>query len=137
MSRDFSDTLRAARLRVTKPRLAVLAFLATQKRPVSLQRIAAHMQGTNLTTVYRMIETFLVEGILKGCDVGHGHMDYELADLPHHHHVICTSCGLIEEVEECSGDDKLHKETLRASKEFLTIIDHQSTFYGMCKRCAK
>lgn len=135
MSPDFSDVLRAADLRVTKPRLAVLAFLSIQKRPVSLQRIAAHVKGTNLTTVYRMIETFLEKGILRGCDVGHGHMDYELADLPHHHHVICTSCGLIEEVEECSGDDRLHRETLRASKKFVTIDAHQSTFYGVCKAC--
>lgn len=135
MSPDFSDVLHDAGLRITKPRLAVLAFLSTQKRPVSLQRIASHLKGTNLTTVYRMIETFLEKGILRGCDVGHGHMDYELADLPHHHHVICTSCGLIEEVEECSGDERLHKETLRASKKFSAITDHQSTFYGSCKAC--
>lgn len=135
MSRDFSHILRSAKLRVTKPRLAILAFLAIQKRPVSLQRIAAHVQGTNLTTVYRIIEAFLAKAILRGCDVGHGHMDYELADLPHHHHLICTSCGLIEEVEECSGDDKLHKETLLASKKFSTIVDHQSTFYGLCNKC--
>jgi len=136
MSRDFSDVLHGANLRITKPRLAVLAFLATQKRPVSLQRIAVHVKGTNLTTIYRMIETFLEKEILRGCDVGHGHMDYELADLPHHHHVICTICGLIEEVEECSGDERLHKETLRASKKFSAITDHQSTFYGQCKNCA-
>lgn len=135
MSPDFSDILHGADLRITKPRLAVLAFLSTQKRPVSLQRIASHLKDTNLTTVYRMIETFLEKGILRGCDVGHGHMDYELAALPHHHHVICTSCGLIEEVEECSGDERLHKETLRASKSFSAIIDHQSTFYGQCKSC--
>ncbi|MEK9157278.1 MAG: transcriptional repressor [Patescibacteria group bacterium] len=135
MSSDFSDVLRAADLRVTKPRLAVLAFLSMQKRPVSLQRIAAYVNGTNLTTVYRMIETFLEKGILRGCDVGHGHMDYELADLPHHHHVICTSCGLIEEVEECSDNERLHKKTLRASRKFSAITDHQSTFYGQCTSC--
>ena len=135
MPSDFSHILQGAGLRITKPRLAVLAFLSLQKRPVSLQRIAAHVKGTNLTTVYRMIETFLEKGILRGCDVGHGHMDYELADLPHHHHVICTSCGLIEEVEECLGDEKLHKETLHASKKFSSIVDHQSTFYGQGKEC--
>jgi Fur family transcriptional regulator, ferric uptake regulator len=136
MSRDFSDVLQGANLRITKHRLAVLAFLATQKRPVSLQYIAAHVKHTNLTTIYRMIETFLEKGVLRGCDVGHGHMDYELADLPHHHHVICTFCGLIEEVEECLGDDRLHEETLRVSRKFSAINDHQSTFYGVCKTCA-
>lgn len=135
MSRDFSHLLRSAGMRVTKPRLAILAFLSTQKRPVSLQRIAAH-QHANLTTVYRIIESFLAAHILRGCDVGHGHMDYELADLPHHHHVLCTVCGLIEEVEECSSNEKIHKETLRASKKFSVIDDHQTTFYGICTSCA-
>ncbi len=137
MSRDFSSLLRDAELRVTKPRLALLAFLAVQERPVGLQTIAKHLRGTNLTTVYRMIETFLEVGILRGCDVGHGHMDYELADLPHHHHVICSSCGLIEEVHDCSDDSALHSRTLRAAKKFARIHDHQSTFYGLCVSCAK
>lgn len=137
MERDFSFVLQDARLRVTKPRLALLAFLATQQRPVGLQTIAKHLRGTNLTTVYRTLETFVDAGILRACDVGHGHMDYELADLPHHHHVLCTSCGFIEEVEECRNDEVLHRQTLRASKQFSTIDTHQSTFYGLCKTCAK
>jgi len=135
MSRDFSVLLRDAGLRVTKPRLALLAFLSTQQRPVGLQTIAKHLRGTNLTTVYRMIEAFLACDILRGCDVGHGHMDYELADLPHHHHVICKSCGLIEEVHDCSDDRALHAHTLRAAKKFSRIDDHQSTFYGICVTC--
>ena len=137
MSRDFSSLLRGSGLRITKPRLAVLAFLSVQKRPVSLQRIAAHVQEANLTTVYRVLEAFLDAGILRACDVGHGHLDYELADLPHHHHIICTSCGFIEEVEECASDERLHKEALRASHRFREITTHQATFYGMCKTCAK
>lgn len=137
MSRDFSLLLRESGLRITKPRLAILAFLSVQKRPVSLQRIAAHIQGANLTTVYRAIEAFLDAGVLRACDVGHGHLDYELADLPHHHHVICTSCGLIEEVEACASDDRLHAEALRASGRFKQITTHQATFYGLCKVCAK
>ncbi|NBS69021.1 transcriptional repressor [bacterium] len=135
MERDFSSLLRESGLRVTRPRLAFLAYLSAQKRPVGLQSIAAHLKDANLTTIYRMIEAFLEAGILQGCDVGHGHMDYELADLPHHHHVICTSCGLIEEVEECANDQMLHRQTLRASKKFSSIDAHQATFYGVCKSC--
>lgn len=135
MEQDFSVFIRDAGLRVTKPRLALLAFLAGQRRPVSLQRIAAHLKDANLATVYRMVEAFLAAGLIRGCDVGHGHMDYELAHLPHHHHVICTFCGVIEEVEECSGDRALHARTLQAAKIFARIDAHQATFYGVCKKC--
>lgn len=135
MEQDFSALIRDAGLRVTRPRLALLAFLATQRRPVSLQRIASHLQDANLTTIYRMIEAFLAAGLIRGCDVGHGHMDYELAHLPHHHHVICTSCGMIEEIEECSGDRELHARALQATKMFTRIETHQATFYGLCRAC--
>lgn len=136
MDQDFSSLLRQAGLRVTKPRLALLAFLARQKRPVSLQRIAAHTQGANLATVYRAVEALLETGILRACEVGHGHLDYELAHLPHHHHVVCTTCGKIEEIAECASEKTLHREALRAAKQFACIEAHQVTFYGVCKTCA-
>lgn len=136
MFRDFDEILRNAGLRVTSARLSALSFFAQQHRPVSLQRVAAHLRDTNLATVYRMIDSFLHAGIVRGCDVGHGHMDYELADLPHHHHVICMSCGFIEEVDDCLGDELLHERTAVASKRFASVTAHQSTFYGLCKKCA-
>jgi Fe2+ or Zn2+ uptake regulation protein len=136
MDQDFSVLIRNAGLRATQPRLALLAYLSTQKHPVSLSRIARHLKNANLATVYRMIEAFIDTGLLRACDVGHGHLDYELAHLPHHHHVICTSCGFIEEVQECSGDRTLHAQTLKASKKFARIDVHQTTFYGLCTACA-
>jgi Fur family transcriptional regulator, ferric uptake regulator len=137
MLRDITQTLRDAGLRVTQPRCALLVFLSQQTHPVGLRRIAAHMPDINLTTVYRMIDVFLEAGVVRGYDVGHGHTDYELADLPHHHHAICTACGLIEEIVACSLESELHKETLRASRQFSDISAHQSTFYGLCRTCAK
>jgi Fe2+ or Zn2+ uptake regulation protein len=136
MEMDFLSILRQAGLRVTKPRLALLEFLARQKRPVGLRRIAAHMRSMNLATVYRAVEALLEAGILRACEVGHGHLDYELAHLPHHHHVICTTCGKIEEIAECASEKNLHTEALRAAKQFACIEAHQATFYGVCKTCA-
>jgi len=137
MERDFSSLLRDAGLRVTRPRLALLSFLASAGRPVSVQRIADHVKSADRATIYRMLEALLEAGLLRACDVGHGHLDYELAHLPHHHHALCTECGKIEEIAECVSEKRLHTEALQASRLFSHIDAHQVTFYGVCIVCAK
>lgn len=137
MEQDFSSLLRDAGLRVTRPRLELLAFLDSQKRPVGIQRIVAHVQGANRATVYRMLEVLLNVGLVRACEVGHGHLDYELASLPHHHHAVCVQCGKIEEIAECASERMLHGEALRASEVFARIQAHQLTFQGICRACVK
>ena len=130
---DIQDLLRTHGLRATPARVAVLTFLHKQKHPVGIAKIQSAVPKSNPTTIYRMIDDFAQKNIVHAHDLGHGHNDYELADRPHHHHLVCESCGLIEDVDCHTGS---YAAILKRTA-FRHINRHQTTYFGTCKRCAK
>ena len=51
-----------------------------------------------------------------------------------HHHLICTRCNAVIEVE----DDLLEELEDRIGKEYeFKIVDHSLQFFGICKQCQK
>ncbi len=131
----IKDQLREAGFRATSARIAVLSFLESQHRPVGIEIIAKHFSDTNLTTLYRMMNDFEEAGIVASHELGHGHQDYELANRPHHHHIVCESCGDIEDVYACKNDCDFEKSILGSSSKFKTINRQTTTFFGTCTTC--
>lgn len=125
-------------LKVTKSRLAVLQTFRDCKKPVSANEIIEKIDPTvaNQTTVYRIIESFEQLGILRRVNLRHKHVDYELTDTTDHHHIVCTSCGYVEDFENCIANE-LSKNIIDTSKKFSSIEDHALEFFGTCKKCSK
>ena len=121
-------------MKATPKRMAVLEFLSKQKKPVSAQTIAKAFPKVNRVSIYRMLEALSQATLLTRHDLGHGHDDFELSLDKHHHHIVCTSCGDIEDIMLCSTIDE---KALRQSKKFDRIHQHMVTVFGQCKRCAK
>src|SRR5690606_6094143 len=96
--------LRAANLKATKPRLAVLAALAKVGKPLGVPELQRAHRDFDAVTLYRVLDDLFKAGILRRVDVRHGHADYELAHH-HHHHLVCTRCGMIEDIDDCLVDD--------------------------------
>jgi len=131
---ELAELLKKNGMKATSKRLEVLQFLAKKKRPVSADTITGAFPKVNRVSVYRMLDAMTNANILTRHDLGHGHYDYELSVGKHHHHVVCTSCGEIEDVMLCSAiDDK----ALKQSKKFERIQQHMVTVFGLCKQCAK
>jgi|SaaInlStandDraft_6_1057023.scaffolds.fasta_scaffold60377_2 Fe2+ or Zn2+ uptake regulation protein len=129
---EIKILLRTHNLRATPARVAVLSYLHKQKHPVGIQSIGSSVPGTNPTTIYRMIDDFVQSGIVHGHDLGHGHNDYEIADRPHHHHLVCESCGLIEDID-CNRQEY---GSILTKTSFSKITHHQTTYFGTCKKCS-
>ncbi len=90
----------------------------------------------NEVTLYRALEAFAATGLVRRVDLGHDHAHYELMlGRGHHDHVVCTSCGTIEDVEGCALVP-LEKKALVQSK-FRSIYSHNLEFFGLCRTCAK
>ncbi len=130
------EALRTAGIRVTKERTLLYQVLADSAAPLSSKDIHKAM-GTDAdrVTVYRTLETFVEEKLARKVDVGHRHAHYELLG-EEHHHLICTSCGRIEDVQYCP-DPLITKKLLKNSKHFAEIDTHALEFYGRCSTCAK
>ncbi len=126
--------------RLTKTRLAVLEIFFRHSQPFSVAEILVSLkkQGivVNKTTVYREMEFLLEKGIVTAVFIDEKHTKYEL-NLGHHHHLVCRSCGNIEEVEMKEIEDLFDvvEKKLKQKMKF-TNISHSLEFFGICKKCS-
>ena len=125
--------------KITPSRVAILSLLKETPHPISAQEITDRItEGTSeRVTVYRIIQSFIEAGLVREVNLRHGHIDYELAhEEDDHHHMVCVTCGCVEDFEEC-GADKIAKAVLKKSKLFASVHEHAIELFGICKTCAK
>ena len=120
--------MRGGGYKATPQRVAVLRALAEEQHQ-SLEEVRARCPEVGLVTVYRALGLFGELGIVRRLDLGDG-ARYELAE-DHHHHMICESCGVISEFEECPLDPEL----LRVGSLGFEVRAHSIEVYGRCAGC--
>lgn len=121
-------------LRNTPARLAILSILKEKNRPLDVLEIFELVKNkADLATVYRTLEVFYDSGLASKVEFREGKYRYELKKN-HHHHLICTGCGRVEEVE---GDFlKKMEDNIFRSKKF-KVQSHSLEFFGLCANCQK
>lgn len=134
---DIPALLRENGLRATPGRIQVLETLSREKHPVTVDRLMRTLpQGTDTVTVYRTLEALHAAGLVERTDLQHGHAHYELRHgRPHHHHAVCRTCGVIEDIE-IPHPAHPEKEAERVSRTFASIDAYALEFFGTCTRCA-
>lgn len=134
---SFIDRLRADGHRITEARKAVLDLLTKNTKPLGAQEIHALLEKKkatcNVTTAYRELQFLAEQGIVKTVQFQDGVQRYELASLPHHHHLICTECKTVEDVHMEHDLHTVEKNISRSTG--FSIREHALEFYGICKRC--
>jgi Fur family ferric uptake transcriptional regulator len=130
------DAIRAAGLRVTEPRRAV--FDALRERPHAkaddvLARVLTTVPGTSLQSVYNALSDFADAGLVRRIEpAGHPGM-FELRASDNHHHLICSECGRIEDVDCVVGS----APCLTPSHDHgFDVRVAEVTFWGVCAPCA-
>lgn len=133
---DFPTLLRNSGLRATAGRVQLLKILSREKRPVTIDHIASKLTGAlDTVTLYRALEALKAARIVERVDLQHGHAHYELLiDRPHHHHAVCRSCGMIEDIE-IPHVLQPEKEAERRAKKFSVIDAYTLEFFGQCVHC--
>ncbi|MGB9867555.1 MAG: Fur family transcriptional regulator [Bacillota bacterium] len=133
------EGIRAKGLRVTPQRRAVLmVLLESGNNHLSAEEIHARLkqqyEATGLATVYRTLSVLEGMGVVRSTDFGDGRARYEIADVSshYHHHLICTSCGRVEEVE----DDLLQQiEEHVMGRHGFKVLNHSLKLFGLCRHC--
>lgn len=130
--------LKAAGLRLTAPRSAMLLALAHARAPMTVEDIRrASGDDADLVTVYRSMEALEKIGLVRRHVLESGKSLYELADPrhpgEHHHHVICRVCGKMDPLPGC------HAGMFENSARALGYgeLTHVLEIYGVCPACAK
>lgn len=133
----LSARLRKGFRRLTGPRQAILEVLRRETHPLTHKEIylALPKGDCDLATVYRSLRLLTEMGMVKRFDFGDGLARHELisdGDDGHHHHLICTRCAGIVEVEEC---DVSAFEARVAARNGFRDVTHKLEFFGICPAC--
>ena len=89
----------------------------------------------DLATIYRSMHLLEKMGMVKRFDFGDGAARFELVgenDDGHHHHLVCTNCSEVVEIEECFPE-KIEKKI--AAKNKFKAVTHKLEFFGICPDC--
>ncbi len=132
------EMLRKRGLKATPERKEILTVLRKQRHPLTIQEIHGALSSTsiNQATVYRTLARLVEVGIARCVDFLHGHRHYELSDARDHHHLVCTNCGVVEDIQGCIAK-KSAREALRTSMRFSKVTGHSFELFGLCKKCDK
>lgn len=133
MQKTIEQLLQERDLRVTAPRKIIFDILLQSEQPLSIVDVINQAKPTDKVSVYRTIDLFVKEGIVTS--VTHGwKLRYELAAplKPHHHHITCTSCGALQDVQH----EKIERlmEAL-AKQNGYKMTQHTFEISGLCAKC--
>lgn len=140
MENYFLNKLQDKGYKLTSQRQAILDFLLKSPyKHLSCEEIYGYMlpltPELGQATVYRTLQVFTELGITTKHDFDDGKSRYEISSIEkghNHHHLICLSCGKIEEVDL---DMMENLEGIVSSKFKFRIIDHNVKIYGYCSNC--
>src|SRR4051794_9246791 len=126
-------TLRARGLRVSAARRLVLEALYAADAPVTADAIAAGMDGrlppSDLSSVYRNLETFEALGLVEHVHLGHGPGRYVLGGR-HGALALCDACDTHVALEDGALD------RVRAAVLEATGFDATFSHFPIVGRCA-
>src|SRR2546423_1832218 len=134
---ELTERLRRRSRKVTGPRQAILGLLRSQAHPMSIKEIFAALpqRQCDLATVYRSMHLLEQMGMVKKFDFGDGTARFELleeGDDGHHHHLVCTRCTEVVEIDECAMREL--EERIAAHNGFRAVT-HKLEFFGICPAC--
>lgn len=116
------ERLKAAGMRITQPRIAILSVLIGNNKPVPIEQLHAELKeaSCDLVTVYRCLAAFEEIGLVRRCFFHNGTSLYQLVgDAPPAYHVVDKETNEIVKLDaatsaELAASLKRVEETLRA-----------------------
>jgi Fur family ferric uptake transcriptional regulator len=127
--------LRAARLRVTQPRRAVLAWLAEHPHS-TVDAIGAGVReqlgSVSTQAIYDVLGACTDAGLLRRIEPAGHPARFERRVGDNHHHLVCRRCGRTEDVDCAVGA----RPCLTPADELGFAVDEaEVVFWGVCPAC--
>ena len=133
---ELEGMLRAASLRVTRPRVAVLAAVHDHPHADTFS-IIGHVRedlgGVSQQAVYDVLQALTDAGLVRRIHPRGSVARYESRVGDNHHHVVCRSCGVVADVDCAVGA----APCLTPSDDHGFAIDEAEVIYwGLCPDCS-
>ncbi|MFG6445067.1 Fur family transcriptional regulator [Microbacterium sp. P07] len=121
---------------MTSTRVAV--FEALQDMPHAradevFDHVRPVLAHTSLQSVYNALGDFATAGIVRRIEPAGQPGRFELRVDDNHHHLVCTSCGRVEDVDCVVGHAPC---MVPGDTRGFTLVSAEVTFWGLCSSCS-
>jgi Fur family ferric uptake transcriptional regulator len=139
-SAPTSDNLKSSGLKATLPRLKILEVFERTSAERGVRHLSAEDVykalmaeeiDVGLATVYRVLTQFEQAGLLNRHHFEAGRAVFELNEGAHHDHLVCITCGKVEEFFD--PDIEARQQRVAAERGF-SLQDHSLALYGVCSK---
>ncbi len=136
MAPDTEQQLRDAGLRVTRPRIAVLAALRRHPH-ADTERVIAEVRESHgpvsHQAVYDVLRVLTDAGLVRRIQPTGSTARYEVRVGDNHHHLVCRGCGAVADVDCAVGETPCLSA---ADDRGFAIDEAEVVYWGHCPSCA-
>ncbi|CAH0253564.1 Transcriptional regulator FurA [Microbacterium oxydans] len=135
METALDMTLRQAGLRATAGRVAVLDALDSMAHTDAervFREVSAVLPTTSIQSVHNILADLTAAGLIRRIEPAGSAALYERRTGDNHHHVVCTSCGAVGDVDCVTGEAPCLTPSDAGG---FTVQTAEVTFWGLCPSC--
>ena len=130
------DELKSSGLKATLPRIKILEiFQQSSRRHLSAEDVfkmlVAEGSDIGLATVYRVLLQFEQAGLLARSNFESGKSVFELNEGRHHDHLVCLTCGRVEEFYDAEIESR---QRAVADERGFELHEHSLALYAHCTK---
>ncbi len=129
-----TDEIKNSGLKATLPRIKILEiFQKASQRHMTAEDVYKALlvedADIGLATVYRVLTQFEQAGLLSRNHFESGKAVFELNEGRHHDHLVCLTCGKVEEFFDPEIEERQHKIALDRGFQ---LQEHSLSLYANC-----
>lgn len=133
---EIEALLGAAGYRLTSPRGAIVDRVLQQREPFTatelLEDLRARAPEVGRATVFRTLNLLISIGVVQRVRLRGDVEGYVACGTSHHHHVVCSVCGAVGEVDSPALEDALSSA---AAASGFKLRSHALELSGLCASC--
>src|SRR3990172_9547408 len=116
----------------TGSRRLVLEAVVEMPAHFTVDDVLRQARGVGRATVFRTMKLLLDLNVVCRVLMEDGSLHYRLSARGHHHHLVCRSCGRVEDFSTCDVSSLV--DQLASSMDY-QIEGHWLEVYGRCASC--
>jgi Fur family transcriptional regulator, ferric uptake regulator len=136
---EITQQLRRTRQRFTLGRRQLVDLLLSFERPVTIPELMEKGARQSQSSLYRNLAVLEQAGAVRRIASVDDVARYELAEelTHHHHHLVCSLCGRIDDVTFPAGIERALGEAADAANEQrgYVVDSHRFELVGTCPDC--
>ena len=129
---QISLKLEARGYRITPSRRAVIAAILSREGQFTADELVTRCRGAGRATVFRTLRLLAELGAVCRVLMEDGSMRYLVSKRGHHHHLVCTACGRVEDLDACAISGLVRELSDATGYE---VDGHWLELYGRCAAC--